>query len=121
MLENPEALKEMKDERNGLTEHGTFEFGDQRNPEVLEYDSYRGEAKKSEEEIHSGSIHGSIVEKHWQLPKEDRRRKFKGRGVLLGNKETNQNIEVAFFQDSGTRPRHLKQRDGPTSMAIHPG
>ena len=28
MLENPEAMKKMRDEWNGLTEQGTFEFGD---------------------------------------------------------------------------------------------
>ena len=34
----------------------------------------------------------------------DERRKFKGRGVLLGNKVKNQNWEAAFFQDLGNSP-----------------
>lgn len=45
-----------------------------------------------------------MVGKHWQLPKDDPRRKFKGRAVLLGNKVTNQNVEAAFFQDLGNSP-----------------
>lgn len=56
------------------------------------------------EEIHFGRVNGIMVEKHWQLPKEDPRRKFKGRAVLLGNKVMNQNIEAAFFQDVGNSP-----------------
>ena len=104
MLENPEALKKMRDEWNGLTEQGTFEFGTSKEPLIYEYDEMRAVAKTKEEEIHFGRVHGIMVEKHWQLPKDDPRRKFKGRAVLLGNKVTNQNIEAAFFQDLGNSP-----------------
>ena len=104
MLENPEALKKMRDEWNGLTEQGTFEFGTEKNTLIYEYDSIRNEARINKEEVHFGRVHGIMVEKHWQLPKEDPRRTFKGRAVLLGNKVTNQNIEAAFFQDLGNSP-----------------
>ena len=104
MLENPEALKKMRDEWNGLTEQGTFEFGTSKEPLIYEYDEMRAVAKTNEEEIHFGRVHGIMVEKHWQLPKDDPRRKFKGRAVLLGNKVTNQNIEAAIFQDLGNSP-----------------
>ena len=104
MLDNPDAMKKMRDEWNGLTEQGTFEFGTAKNPMIYEYDAIRNEAKVNDEEIHFGRVHGIMVEKHWQLPKDDPRRKFKGRAVLLGNKVTNQNIEAAFFQDLGNSP-----------------
>ena len=104
MLENPEALKKMRDESNGLTEQGTFEFATSKEPHIYEYDEMRAIAKTNEEEIHFGRVHGIMVEKHWQLPKDDPRRKFKGRAVLLGDKVTNQNIEAAFFQDLGNSP-----------------
>ncbi len=104
MLENPEAMKKMRDEWNGLTEQGTFEFGTKKEPQIFEYDEIRRIAKSNNEEIHFGRVHGIMVEKHWQLPKDDPRRKFKGRAVLLGNKVTNQNIEAAFFQDLGNSP-----------------
>ena len=104
MLENPEALKKMRDEWSGLTEQGTFEFGTAKSPMIFEYDAIRNEAKVNKEEIHFGRVHGIMVEKHWQLPKDDPRRKFKGRAVLLGNKVTNQNIEAAFFQELGNSP-----------------
>ena len=104
MLENPEALKKMRDEWNGLTEQGTFEFGTNKEPLIYEYDEMRAVAKTNDEEIHFGRVHGIMVAKHWQLPKDDPRRKFKGRAVLLGNKVTNQNIEAAFFQDLGNSP-----------------
>ena len=38
------------------------------------------------------------------FPKGDPRRKFKGRGVLLGNQVKNQNWEAAFFQDLRNSP-----------------
>lgn len=44
MLDNPEAVKKMRDEWNGLTEHGTCEFGTVKNPMIFEYDSIRNEA-----------------------------------------------------------------------------
>lgn len=71
MLENPEALKKMRDEWNGLAEQGMFEFGTVKNPLIFEYDSIRNEARSNQEEIHFGRVHGIMVEKHWQLPKED--------------------------------------------------
>ena len=52
MLENPEALKKMRDEWSGLTEQGTFEFGTAKNPLIYEYDAIRHEGKKNNEEIH---------------------------------------------------------------------
>ena len=56
MLENPEALKKMTDEWNGLTEQGTFEFGIVKNPLIFEYDSIRNEARSYKEEIHFGRL-----------------------------------------------------------------
>ena len=47
---------------------------------------------------------GICVEKNYQLPKGNPSRKFKGRGVLLGNQVKNQFWEAAFFQDLGNSP-----------------
>ena len=38
------------------------------------------------------------------VPKGSPGRKFKGRGVLLGNQVKNQHWEAAFFQDLGNSP-----------------
>ena len=48
--------------------------------------------------------HGIIVEKHSKLPEEDPRRKYKGRGVVLGNQIKNQTSDAALFQDLGNSP-----------------
>lgn len=71
---------------------------------VREFDDVVREAKKNKEEIHMARIHGICVEKNHQLNKGDPRRKFKGRGVLLGNQVKNQFREAAFFQDLGNSP-----------------
>ena len=52
---------------------------------VRKYDDVVKEASNKVEEIYMARVHGICVEKHLELPKEDKRRKFKGRGVLLGN------------------------------------
>ena len=52
---------------------------------VRKYDDVVKEASNKVEEIHMARVHGICVEKLSELPKEDKRRKFKGRGVLLGN------------------------------------
>jgi len=62
------------------------------------------EAKREGKEVHMARIHGICVEKNYQLPKGDPKRKFKGRGVLLGNQVKNQHWEAAFFQDLGNSP-----------------
>ena len=51
------------------------------------------EAKAKGEVIHMARAHGICVEKHSQLPLGDPKRKFKGRGVLLGNQVKNQSFE----------------------------
>eukprot|EP00435_Cladocopium_sp_Y103_P061888 s184_g23.t1 len=88
-------LKEWK----GLRDQGVFDFS-----MVREYDDVVREAKKNKEEVHMARVHGICVEKNYQLPQGDVRRKFKGRGVLLGNQVKNQNWEAAFFQDLGNSP-----------------
>ena len=71
---------------------------------VREYDDVVAEAKKDKKEVHMARVHGICVEKNYQLPEGDPGRKFKGRGVLLGNQVKNQHWEAAFFQDLGNSP-----------------
>ena len=59
---------------------------------VREYDDVVREAYNKGEEIHMARVHGICVEKHSELPKDDKRRKFKGRGVLFG--ESGQESEL---------------------------
>ena len=99
MLTNPDALASMKKEWSGLIDQGVFDLG-----AVREYDAVAKEAKAKGEEIHMARAHGICVEKHSQLPVGDPKRKFKGRGVLLGNQVKNQSFEAAMFQDLGNSP-----------------
>ena len=62
------------------------------------------EAKKDKKEVHMARVHGICVEKNYQLSEDNPGRKFKGRGVLLGNQVKNQHWEAAFFQDLGNSP-----------------
>ena len=89
----------MKKEWNGLNDQQVFDFS-----WVREYDEVVAEAKKNKTEIHMARVHGICVEKNYQLPHGNPSRKFKGRGVLLGNQVKNQHWEAAFFQDLGNSP-----------------
>ena len=99
MMENEEARKAMRKEWLGQHAAGVYDFS-----VVREYDDVVREAKRNGTEVHMARIHGICVEKNYQLPKGNPSRKFKGRGVLLGNQVKNQFWEAAFFQDLGNSP-----------------
>ena len=56
--------------------------------------------------------HGIIVEKHSQLSEEDPRRKYKGRGVVLGKQIENQTSDAALFQDLDNSPATFEASRG---------
>ena len=99
MMENDEARRAMRKEWLGQHEAGVYDFS-----VVREYDDVVREAKQTGNEVHMARIHGICVEKNFQLPQGHPNRKFKGRGVLLGNQVKNQFWEAAFFQDLGNSP-----------------
>ena len=96
---NPKAKEAMLKEWKGLRDQEVFDF-----TMVREYDDVVAEAKKSKKEVHMARVHGICVEKNYQLSEDNPGRKFKGRGVLLGNQVKNQHWEAAFFQDLGNSP-----------------
>ena len=72
--------------------------------QTQEYDEVVNEAKKKGQKVHMARVHGLIYEKNYQLKEDDPARKFKGRGVLLGDRVKEQNMEAALFQDLGNSP-----------------
>ena len=99
MMEDPDAKASMRNEWLGQHKQGVYHFSI-----VREYDDVVAEAKREGKEVHMARVHGICVEKNYQLPKGSPGRKFKGRGVLLGNQVKNQHWEAAFFQDLGNSP-----------------
>ena len=87
-------LKEWK----GLRDQGVFDFS-----VVREYDDVIADAKAKKQQVHMARVRGLIYEKNFQLKEGDPARKFKGRGVLLGDQVKDQNMEAALFQDLGSR------------------
>ena len=79
MMSNPKAMEAFMKEWKGLWDQEVFVFTTTR-----EYDDVVAEAKKKGEEVHMARVHGLIYEKNYQLKQDDPARKFKGRGVLLG-------------------------------------
>ena len=99
MVNNPKAMEAFMKEWKGLWDQEVFDFSTTR-----EYDDVIAEAKKKGEKVHMARVHGLIYEKNYQLKEDDPARKFKGRGVLLGDQVKDQNMEAALFQDLGNSP-----------------
>ena len=99
MMEDPDAKASTRNEWLGQHKQGVYDFS-----VVREYDDVVAEAKREGKEVHMARVHGICVEKNYQLPKGSPGRKFKGRGVLLGNQVKNQHWEAAFLQDLGNSP-----------------
>ena len=116
MLTNPDALASMKKEWSGLIDQVVFDLD-----AVREYDAVAKEAKAKGEEVHMARAHGICVEKHSQLPVGDPKRKFKGRGVLLGNQVKNQSFEAAMFQDLGNSPASFEASRWADFLGCHDG
>ena len=89
MMEDPDAKASMRNEWLGQHKQGVYDFS-----VVREYDDVVAEAKREGKEVHMARVHGICVEKNYQLPKGSPGRKFKGRGVLLGNQVKNQGLET---------------------------
>ena len=99
MLSNPKAMEAFMKEWKGLWEQEVFDFSQTR-----QYDDVVSEAKRKGQKVHMARVHGLIYEKNYQLKEDDPARKFKGRGVLLGDQVKDQNMEAALFQDLGNSP-----------------
>ena len=88
---------------------------------VREYDDVVREASNKGEEIHMARVHGICVEKHSELPKEDKRRKFKGRGVLC--REIKSRIRISkqlCSKTSGIPQHHSSHPGGPIYTDVIP-
>ena len=102
LLSNPKAMEAFMKEWKGLWDQGVFDFS-----VVREYDDVVAEAKAKKQQVHMARVHGLIYEKNFQLKESDPARKFKGRGVLLGDQVKDQNMEAALFQDLGNSPANF--------------
>ncbi|OLP93893.1 hypothetical protein AK812_SmicGene24167 [Symbiodinium microadriaticum] len=100
MISNPKAMEACMKEWKGLWDQEVFDYFSQ----TREYDDVIKEAKKKGEKVHMARVHGLIYEKNYQLKEDDPARKFKGRGVLLGDQVKDQNMEASLFQDLGNSP-----------------
>ena len=80
LLSNPKAMEAFLKEWKGLWGQGVFDFS-----VVREYNDVIAEAKAKKQQVHMARVHGLIYEKNFQLKQGDPARKFKIRGVLLGD------------------------------------
>ena len=68
---------------------------------VVEFDAIVKEYRQKTEEVHMARVHGICVEKNHQVPKEDPRRKFKGRGVNSIPATIPEEAEVVHIAEGG--------------------
>jgi len=116
MMEEPDAKASMRNEWLGQHKQRVYDFSI-----VREYDDVVAEAKREGKEVHMARVRGICVEKSYQLPKGSPGRKFKGRGVLLGNQVKNGTGRPHSSKISATHLLRSKLPDGQTSMVASPG
>ena len=71
---------------------------------VREWSDVAREAASQGKEIHMGRLFGICVQKGSELPKGDKRKKYKYRVVFGGNNILDQTWEQAVFQSLGSSP-----------------
>ena len=104
--------KAMRKEWLGQHAAGVYDFS-----VVREYDDVVREAKRNGTEVHMARIHGICVEKNYQLPKGNPSRKFKGRGVLLGNQVKKSVLGSCLLPKTwATHLQPLRRQDGQIFM-----
>jgi hypothetical protein len=74
----------------------------------MEWEDVAREARATQNEVHSGSVLGVVVEKNIDLPVGGPHRKLKGRVVSQGNNVKNPNWESAVFADLGSSPPSME-------------
>ena len=74
---------------------------------VHEWREVAAKARKEGRTIHMGRAFGLMVEKNYELPEDDERRKMKYRVVFQGNQVHTQNWEAAVFQGVGSAPASM--------------
>ena len=99
MLANPKAMEAFMKEWQGHWDQDVYDFSI-----VREHDDVANEARRTGSKVHMARVHGLIYEKNFQLKEDNPQRKFKGRGVVLGDQVKDQNMEAALFQDLGNTP-----------------
>jgi hypothetical protein len=102
MMEDPEARAFMRNEWLGQHKQGVYDF-----TVVREYDDVFREANKNGTEVHM-SCSWNLCREDYQLPKGSPGRKFKGRGVLLGNQVKKQHWELRSSRTWATLLRGVK-------------
>jgi hypothetical protein len=88
---------------------------------VREWGDVAAEARRKGEEIHFGYLFGICVEKNSELAPGNPSRKYKGRVVFQGNRVTNQNWEVALFNDMGSAPATMDASRAADCYGCAPG
>ena len=101
---NPEAMNAMTDEVRGLEKLGVWNLATVRSRKDVEREARISKTKK----IHVARIFGICVLKGSELPVGHKLRKYKGRYVFQGNQVTDENREVALFNELSSSPATLE-------------
>ena len=88
---------------------------------VYEWSDVARWARNKGEEVHMGRLFGIMVEKGFELPENDPRRKFKYRVVFQGNWVIDQDWQDAIFQNLGSAPASMDAGKAVDAVGCFPG
>ena len=79
------------------------------------------EARRQNRSVNVGLVFGIVVEKNYELPETDHRRKFKGRAVFQGNNVKDQDNNWAIFAELGSNPATMDAARAADAYGLFPG
>ena len=88
---------------------------------VRPWKEVRAEAKRQNRSVNVGLVFGIVVEKNYELPDTDPRRKFKGRAVFQGNNVKDQDNNWAIFAELGSNPATMDAARAADAYGLFPG
>ncbi len=118
MYSNPLALKAVREEWDRLRKKQCWSEDAK---SVREWKHVAAEARNSETTVHIGRLCCICVEKGSELKADDKRRKFKGRVVFLGNNVKDQNWDYAVFQELSSCPATMEGSRSADCYGCIPG
>ncbi len=116
MRREPKAMDAYHAEWNRLREKHVW--GEEN---VMEWDDFVRDARRSNEEAHLAYVMGLATEKGSELHRDDPNRKYKYRVVFRGDNVKNQNWEAVMFQDMGSSPATMEAAKMADAIGCAPG
>jgi hypothetical protein len=114
MHKNPDAIKAVQEEAQGLLKLNTWDEST-----VIDRDDLKRQAQEQNQEIHIGNLMSICSIKFFECPKDQW--KYKGRLCFRGDNVKDQNNVAAVFQEMQANPTSIQTANANIAYGLIPG